>query len=145
MVLYADDPSRASPGLEEARFATFFPVGASNDNNRHLPCPRDLAKGILLQRVAPTGPSATKWLGAIVSRPTPTWLRTAAGRVGAQVVLCTELASLEGPLTNRRRSVRLGLCFLDARRYTKAPYGIVFHFFEISLFQRKQFEHLLAA
>jgi len=39
----------------------------------------------------------------------------------------------------------LGLCFLGARRYTKAPYGIVFHFFEISLFQRKQFEHLLAA
>ena len=128
-----------------ARFALFSRFGASRDNNGHLSNPRGSAQAALLQTVTRTGPTAAKASGAIVFRPTPTWLRPAVGRVGAQVVLHTELASLEGPLTNRRRSVRLGLCFLDARRYTKAPYGIVIHFFEISLFQRKQFEPLLAA
>ena len=98
-----------------------------------------------MQRLAPTGADAAKAPGAIVFRPTPARLATSAGRAGAQVVLRKRLASSEGPLTNRRRSVRLGLCFLGARRYTKAPYGIVFHFFSISTFQRKQFEHHLAA
>ena len=128
-----------------ARFALFSRFGVPRDNNGHLSNPRGSAQPVIPKTVARNGPAAAKASGAIVFRPTPTWLRPAVGRVGAQVVLHTELASLEGPLTNRRRSVRLGLCFLDARRYTKAPYGIVIHFFEISLFQRKQFEPLLAA